>query len=368
MNTFGNIFRLTTFGESHGPAMGGIIDGTPAGVTLDFDRIAGIVAMRRPGAGKYVSARNEADAVRFLSGIYEGKTLGTPIGFIVENKDCRPEDYDYLKDAYRPNHADYTYDVKYHIRDHRGSGRASARETLNWVVGGAVANEYLRKFGIQVCAYISQIGSVRVQQKYPLSFDAEAVAASQIRTPFKETEALMLRELEQAIAEGDSLGGVVSCIIKGIPPGLGEPYFHKFQSMLAAGMMSINAAKGFEYGDGFEAARCRGSQAADLWDTSNDSGNQVHTITNHSGGIQGGITNGNDVTFSVAFKPTATLMQPIAAMRADGTECVIEPHGRHDPCVAIRGTAVVEAIARMVTLDALLLARATRPLDCADRY
>ncbi|MCH5220830.1 MAG: chorismate synthase [Muribaculaceae bacterium] len=334
MNTFGNIYRLTNFGESHGPAIGGVIDGVPAGYDIDLAEIQRQLDRRRTGQSPTDSSRNETDKVKFLSGLYEGKTLGTSIGFVIENSDAKSRDYDACKNIYRPNHADYTYQAKYGIRDYRGGGRASARETAVRVVGGTVALQILKAQGIDIKAHISRIGTHTTPEE-------------------------MLREIEQAKAEGDSVGGIISCNISGVPAGLGEPVFGKLQAMLASAMMSINAAKGFEYGSGFDSAYHRGSQLIDSPYFDKDS-NRVRTRTNYSGGIQGGISNGEDIYFNVAFKPVATIMRPIETIDTESNSTILRMHGRHDVCVVPRAVVVVEAMAAMTILDALLLSRATQ--------
>ena len=334
MNTIGTLFRFTDFGESHGPAVGGVVDGMPAGITLDFDAIDREMARRRPGRGVGATARKEEDKVRFLSGIYEGRTLGTPIAFIIENTDARSSDYGVLEHAFRPGHADYTYFAKYGIRDHRGGGRASARETAARVVAGALAKQVLALHGITVEAYPERIGSVEIRNA------ADAQLAED--------------EMRRARADRDTLGGIVGCTVKGVPAGLGEPIFGKLQAMLAAAMMSINAAKGFEYGEGFAAASMRGSEQVDEF--YND-GQRVRTRSNHSGGIQGGISNGENITFRVAFKPIATMPRPLNTVTDTGEATTIEVGGRHDVCVVPRAVPVVEAMAAMTILDAWLLAK-----------
>lgn len=327
MNTFGRNIRLTTFGESHGKAMGGIIDGIPGGVQLSMDAILRETARRRPGQSHLVTARNEKDQPEFLSGITEDMvTLGTPIGFIVRNTDHHSSDYDEMAALYRPNHADYTYDMRYGIRDPRGGGRASARETLNWVIGGAIARQLPCMKGISISADIIAIGGVDGSREE------------------------MEREVERAMKEGDSLGGIVECVISGVKPGVGEPVFGKLHARLAEAMMSINAAKGFEYGDGFASAAMRGTRHADIF-TSGDSG--IKTLTNHSGGIQGGISNGSDILFRVAFKPTPTLLRDIETVDKEGRPAILKAKGRHDPCVAIRAVPVVEAMAALTIADFL---------------
>ncbi|MCM1490510.1 MAG: chorismate synthase [Muribaculum sp.] len=329
MNTFGRNLRLTTFGESHGKAMGGIIDGIPAGVALSMDIILKETARRRPGQSHLVTARNEKDIPEFLSGLTDDMvTLGTPIGFMVRNTDQHSSDYDEMASLYRPNHADFTYDCRYGIRDPRGGGRSSARETLNWVIAGAIARQLPCMESISINAGIVAIGQVSG------SYDA------------------MMAEVERAMKEGDSVGGVIKCVVSGVPAGIGNPVFGKLHARLAAAMMSINAAKGFEYGDGFAAAAMRGSEQADIF--TSDNGN-ITTITNHSGGIQGGISNGNDLIFRVAFKPTPTLLQDIPTVDKDGKPAILKGKGRHDPCVALRAVPVVEAMTALTLADELLM-------------
>lgn len=328
MNTFGTLFRLTDFGESHGKAIGGVVDGMPAGFPVDLEEVQRQLDRRRPGQSAITTARKESDTVEFLSGIMDGRTLGTPIGFIIRNSDQHSSDYENLRHAFRPNHADFTYQAKYGIRDHRGGGRASARETAVRVVGGALARQILAAEGITIEAHAISIGHA----DNPADFEAEILRAKQNR---------------------DSVGGIIECIIKGVPAGLGEPIFGKLQAMLASAMMSINAAKGFEYGDGFEAARSYGSEQTDNFYNTPDCG--IATRTNHSGGIQGGISNGMDIVFRVAFKPVATLPRPLETTDDSGNDITLEVHGRHDPCVIPRAIPVVESMAAMTILDALML-------------
>ncbi len=320
-NRIGNLYSLTSFGESHGPAIGGVIDGMPAGVTIDMEQLKREMARRRPGQGGMTSARNELDEVEILSGIMDGVTLGTPIGFIIRNRDQHPEDYDHLKNVFRPSHADFTYHAKYGIRDHRGGGRASARETAARVVAGALAKQVLDKMGITIAG--------------------EAV----------------MSELSSNDSAGDTMGGILKCVIRGVPPGIGETVFGKLSAQLAEAMMSIPAAKGFEIGLGFDFVNHRGSEVLDKW-TFKDG--KITTQTNFSGGIQGGISNGNDICFSVAFKPVATLMQPVEGIDNEGNPVTIEPRGRHDAYVVPRAVPVVEAMAAIVTLDNVLIGRASR--------
>ena len=348
MNTFGNNFRLTDFGESHGPAIGGVIDGMPSGFSIDFLAVDEELALRRPGQAAFVSSRREPDKVEWLSGIFDGRTLGTPIAFIIRNTDARSGDYENLADAYRPNHADYTYQVKYGIRDYRGGGRASARETAVRVVAGALARQVLNQKGITVCAWTSRIGSVTFDGS---AVNRDAIYSSEVRCPDFHISAQMIQVLEEARKNRDTLGGIVSCRICGVPAGVGEPVFGKLQARLASAMMSINAAKGFDYGDGFEAAAMNGSDSLDIFVAD---GGKVRTLTNHSGGIQGGISNGNDITFRVAFKPIATMPRPLHTITSPGAATTVEVHGRHDICAVPRAVPVVEAMAAITILDAIL--------------
>lgn len=354
-NTFGNILRLTTFGESHGIAIGGVLDGMPAGVAIDMDEVQRVVDRRRPGQSAMTTSRSEDDRVEILSGIFEGVTLGTPIGFVIRNKDHHSADYSEIKECYRPSHADYTYDAKYGIRDYRGGGRSSARETAARVVGGAIAMQALKQLGITVTAYTSQIGTVMLNASKKV--DLSIIDSNIVRCPDAETAALMEAEVLAARAVGDSLGGCVSCVVNGVPAGLGEPVFGKLHAQLGAAMLGINAAKGFEYGDGFAFAGARGSEVMDRFALCNDT---ITTLDNHSGGIQGGISNGAPITFRVAFKPVATLMRDIETIDRNGNPVTLHPHGRHDPCVVPRAVPIVEAMAALVMLDNVLMARTSR--------
>ena len=330
MNTFGTIFRLTTFGESHGAAIGGVVDGMPAGVTIDLEFIRSEMARRRPGQNALVTPRHEADEVEFLSGIYEGRSTGTPIGFIIRNTDTRSSDYDDLSRWYRPSHADYTYDRKYGLRDPRGGGRSSARETAVRVVGGALAKMVLREKGISIEAHLSQVGN---------ETDPDAIQA-------------LIARVKQ---EGDSIGGIVACTVTGCPAGLGEPVYGKLHAALGAAMLSINACHGFDYGAGFEGIGMRGSEQNDPFVPGQDG--CVTTATNHSGGIQGGISNGRPITFRALFKPTATIMLPQQTVDVEGNAGILTMKGRHDPCVALRAVPVVEAMAAMTILDYYLMTK-----------
>lgn len=350
MNTFGRNLTLTTFGESHGPAVGGVLDGFPPGFAIDFDAVAAEMSRRRPGASPAVSARNEKDRVEFLSGFSpDGVTLGTPIAFMIRNTDARSGDYDRLKGVYRPNHADLTYEMKYGIRDHRGGGRASARETASWVAAGALARQWLSSIGITVRAVLSGAGPVAddgiMRRLAEMSSECRLSVSEQLSDE-------MMREVLAAKKRGDSIGGKVTCLVTGIPAGVGDPVFDKLQSRLAAAMTGINAVKGFEYGLGFAAASACGSETADRLTAI--SGGHAVTATNFSGGIQGGISNGMPVFFSVAFKPTPTLMMPMQSLDRSGRPVTIEPAGRHDPCVAVRGVPVVEAMAALTVADLML--------------
>lgn len=349
MNTIGTLFRFTDFGESHGPAIGGVIDGMPPGIDIDFDAINVELQRRRPGQSFVTTQRKEADEVEWLSGIFEGKTLGTPVAFIIRNTNARSEDYSNMADSYRPNHADYTYDAKYGIRDWRGGGRSSARETAARVVAGALARQVLAAKGIEIMAWTSRIGKISTDI-VPASRDE--VEASIVRCPDLGNSARMEKAIADARAERDSLGGIVSCVITGVPTGLGEPVFGKLQSMLASAMMSINAAKGFEYGDGFAASTMRGSRSIDPFVAEDG---KIKTTSNHSGGIQGGISNGADINFNVAFKPIATMARPLPTVNRKGVNIELTVTGRHDICVVPRAVPVVEAMAAIVILDALML-------------
>lgn len=353
-NTIGNIYRLTAFGESHGPAVGGVIDGVPAGIPLDVADIQRQLDRRRPGQSDIVTGRDEKDRVHLLSGIFEGKTTGAPIGFMVENAAQRSGDYDNLRDIYRPSHADYTYAVKYGIRDHRGGGRSSARTTISAVVGGAVAAHILDRAGVRVCAYTRSVGDIDMAPVagVPAHEDIEANA---VRCPDAAAAVRMEELIRHVKSNGDTVGGIVECVITGVGPGLGEPVFDKLSARLAAAMMSINAAKGVEFGMGFEGTRHRGSEMADVWEPCADDPRGVRTLSNNSGGIQGGISNGEPIVLRVAFKPVATLLMPQTTVDKDGNRVSVAVRGRHDPCVVPRAVPVVEAMAAMVILDAMLL-------------
>lgn len=350
MNSIGTLLRLTTFGESHGKAMGGILDGIPAGICLDFDKINKEIARRRPGQSSVTTSRAEDDAVEFLSGISEkGFTLGTPIGFIVRNKDHRSSDYNENRFKFRPNHADYTYIQKYGLRDHRGGGRSSARETVSWVIGAAITRQWLEKEGISVSAILSGVGDIALPD--PFASLKENPESPAILLDDQEIQQKMVDKIAEAKKAGDSVGGSVACLITGLRPGVGEPMFDKLQSRLAGAMLSLNAVKSFEYGLGAESARKTGSESADIFHRSNG----ISFKTNYSGGIQGGISNGLPVYFSVAFKPTPTLLKDLETVDINGNPTILKAKGRHDPCVALRGVPVVEALAVLVIGDMLRL-------------
>lgn len=356
-NSFGNIFRLTSFGESHGAAIGGVIDGMPAGIAIDLDAVQLELDRRRPGQSAIVTARNEKDRVRILSGIFEGVTTGTSIGFIIENENQHSADYGNIKDAFRPSHADYTYTTKYGLRDYRGGGRSSARETAARVVAGAFARQALAQLGIDLYAYTSQVGEIALSRDYRL-YSRDAIDTNAVRCPDAAKAAEMEQLIKQVKGEGDTIGGIITGVITGVPVGLGEPVFGKLHAMLGAAMLSINAVKGFEYGDGFDFATRRGSEVNDAFVT--DDAGHVSTATNHSGGIQGGISNGEDIIFRVAFKPVATLLRDVNTIDKDGNSITLKARGRHDPCVLPRAVPIVEAMAAMVILDAYLLNKTTR--------
>lgn len=351
MNTFGSKFRLTSFGESHGEAVGGVIDGCPAGLPFDYETVAHKLSLRSPQSVFGATARRETDEIEFLSGIFDGYTLGTPIAFMVRNSDTRPGDYRNLKDLFRPGHADFTWHEKYGIRDYRGGGRASARETVARVVAGAVASMWLRRQGVEVIASTDRIGSVAIDEELDFTPLRSVVESDPLRCADPETSIRMAEEIRLAAADGDSVGGAVRCIVKGVPAGLGDPVFGKLQSDLAAAMMSIPAAKGFEYGQGMAAAQMRGSQSNDEMRIVN--GKPVF-MTNHAGGLLGGISTGEDIFFRVAFKPTPSIGRMQKSVDCNGNEVDVKVTGRHDACVVPRAVAVVEAMTAMVMIDKML--------------
>ena len=356
-NTFGNIFRLTSFGESHGEAVGGVVDGMPAGEEIDVEFIRSELRRRRPGQSLITTARKEPDEVELLSGVFEGRSTGAPIGFIVRNTNQHSNDYDNLRDVFRPSHADYTYYEKYGVRDHRGGGRSSARITIARCVGGALAKTVLRQMGISVTAYTSQVGNIAIDRDYR-KYDLAGAENNAVRCPDAGAAERMIELIRRMKGAGDTVGGIITCVIKGCPPGLGEPEFGKLHAMLGGAMLGINAVKGFEYGDGFDCVTGHGSEQNDVFDIGEDG--RVVTLTNHSGGIQGGISNGNDIFFRVAFKPVATILQPQRTVDVNGRCVEVTARGRHDACVVPRAVPVVEAMAAMVILDCCLLNRTVR--------
>ena len=354
-NTFGNLFTLTTFGESHGTAIGGVVDGMPAGIDIDMKFIQSELNRRRPGQSKITTARNEPDQVELLSGVFEGKSTGCPIGFVVRNTNQHSSDYDNMRDVFRPSHADFTYTSKYGIRDHRGGGRSSARITISRCVGGALAKLALKQLGISITAYTSQVGDIAISRDYS-TLDFSEIEKNNVRCPDPEKAQQMEQLITEVKADGDTIGGIITCVVKGCPVGVGEPEFGKLHAMLGAAMLGINAAKGFEYGEGFGCVNSRGSQQNDIFESVD--GN-IRTRTNHSGGIQGGISNGEDIYFRTAFKPVATILQEQQTVNKDGNHATLRARGRHDPCVLPRAVPIVEAMTAMTILDYIMLKDST---------
>ena len=347
-NTFGNLFKLSTFGESHGVAIGGVLDGCPPGIELDLEAIQNDLNRRKPGQSAIVTQRKEPDTVEFYSGIFEGKTSGTPIGFAIHNTNQKSGDYSHIKDSYRPSHADYVYDQKYGVRDYRGGGRSSARETASRVVAGAIAKQFLSN--IKINAFVSQVGDLKLAKDYK-DLDFSLIESNPVRCPDPDTASKMESYIKEVRKEGDTIGGIITCVIQNVPIGLGEPVFDKLHAELGKAMLSINAVKGFEYGSGFEGIKMKGSEHNDQY---NPDGS---TKTNYSGGIQGGISNGMDIYFNVAFKPVATVIQPYETIDKDGNKVSTKGKGRHDPCVVPRAVPIVEAMAALVLADYTLLNR-----------
>ena len=358
-NTFGHIFTLTTFGESHGEAIGGVVDGMPAGIDIDLEFIQSELNRRRPGQSRITTDRNESDTVELLSGVFEGKSTGTPIGFIVRNSNQHSQDYENMRCLFRPSHADFTYYNKYGVRDHRGGGRSSARITISRCVAGALAKLALRQIGVTICAYTSQVADIALDKDYT-RYDLSRIEDNIVRCPDQDKAKQMESLIAEVKAEGDTVGGVITCVIKGCPAGLGEPEFGKLHADLGAAMLSINAAKGFEYGDGFDSIMTRGSQQNDIFKACNGSAENPKTLTNHSGGIQGGISNGQDIFFRVAFKPVATLLKEQQTIDLEGNETTLKARGRHDPCVLPRAVPIVEAMAAITILDHYLIAKTVK--------
>jgi len=354
-NTIGTLFRLTSFGESHGKGIGGIIDGCPPNIEIDEAFIQAELNRRRPGQSSITSPRDESDTVDFLSGIFEGKTTGAPIAFAVWNKNQQSKDYDHLKDIYRPSHADFTYQTKYGIRDHRGGGRTSARETIARVVAGAVAKLVLQQQGVLITGFTSQVGHISMPKSY-LECDFNEIEKNAIRCPDPATAEKMIEYIKEIRSEGNTIGGIITCVVKGVPPGWGEPVFNKLHASLGGAMLSINACKGFEYGSGFNVLE-KGSELNDEFYTENG---QVKTRTNNSGGIQGGISNGQDIYFRVAFKPVATILRQQNTIDKELNDTTMTAHGRHDPCVLPRAVPIVEAMAAITLLDMYLLSKTNK--------
>lgn len=354
-NSFGRIFKITTFGESHGKAIGVIIDGCPAGLEIDEDFIQSELERRKPGQSKITTQRKESDLFEIQSGIFEGKSTGTPISIVIPNADQKSKDYNHIKNSYRPSHADYTYQEKYGIRDHRGGGRSSARETAARVAAGAIAKLYLKNIGVKCQAYVSSVGNIEISDDYKL-FDLSKTENNIVRCPDEVIAETMIAEIDSVRKNGDTIGGVISCVIQGAPVGLGEPVFGKLHSELGGAMLGINAVKGFEYGSGFAGTKMKGSEHNDAF--SNDGGT-ITTNTNYSGGIQGGISNGEDIYFKVAFKPVATIMKDQDSVDNQGNPTTVSGRGRHDPCVVPRAVPIVEAMAALVMIDHYLLNRKT---------
>ena len=358
-NTFGTLFTLTTFGESHGAAVGGVVDGMPAGIDIDEEFIQSELNRRRPGQSRITTSRNEADKVEILSGVFEGKSTGCPIGFVVRNTNQHSSDYENMRNLFRPSHADFTYWSKYGVRDHRGGGRSSARITISRCVGGALAKLVLRQLGISVQAYTSQVGAIALERDYHL-YDLSLTETNAVRCPDPVKAQQMEDLIARVKADGDTIGGIITCGVKCCPAGLGEPEFGKLNAALGAAMLGINAVKGFEYGEGFDGVTARGSEQNDIFVPSDTSSQTVTTLTNHSGGIQGGISNGQDIYFRVAFKPVATILQNQPTVNKDSEATEFTARGRHDPCVLPRAVPVVEAMAAMVVLDNWLMNRTSK--------
>ncbi|MEZ5013421.1 MAG: chorismate synthase [Chitinophagales bacterium] len=355
-NSFGTLFRITTFGESHGPAIGVVIDGCPSGLPIDLDFLQQELDRRKPGQSNITTQRKESDSFEILSGVFDGRTTGTPLAILIRNSDQKSADYAHLENAYRPSHADYTYDAKYGFRDHRGGGRSSARETAARVVAGAVAKLMLRDAGISIHAYVQSVGNISLEKKYS-ELDLHKTEENTVRCPDPETAEKMIDLIKEIKKQGDTIGGTIFCVAQGVPAGWGEPVFDKLHADLGKAMLSINAAKGFEYGSGFAGTQMRGSEHNDIFYGEDG---KIKTKTNHSGGIQGGISNGMDIYFHVAFKPVATILRPQDSVNKQGENVVVEGKGRHDPCVLPRAVPIVESMAALVLADHMLRARAVK--------
>ena len=355
-NSFGSIFKITSFGESHGPGVGVVVDGCPAGIALDTAKIQLDLSRRKPGQSVLTTARKEDDEFEILSGIFEGITTGTPITIFIKNKDARSKDYSHVTDKFRPSHADYTYQEKYGIRDYRGGGRASARITAGWVAAGAIAKQMISQLGIQSKAYVSQVGDIAITKTYNTS-ELLVEEENELRCPDVESSRAMIELIKNVKKDGDTIGGVVTGIISGVPVGLGEPVFNKLHAQLGLAMLSINAVKGFDYGSGFEGVKLKGSEHNDIFE---NTAAGINTKTNFSGGIQGGISNGEDIYFRVAFKPVATIMKDQETVDEKGHKVIIKGKGRHDPCVVPRAVPIVEAMAALVIADFVLMNQSTK--------
>ena len=355
-NSIGTIFRLTTFGESHGVAIGGVIDGCPAGLQLDLELVQAALDRRKPGQSKISTQRKESDTVEFLSGVFGGQTLGTPIGFVLRNEDARSKDYSHVKDSYRPSHADYTFDAKFGIRDYRGGGRSSARETACRVVAGAVASQLLAQEGISITAFVNRVADIKLELPYS-SLDLSAVESNIVRCPDPETAEKMIALIDKTRKDGDTVGGSIQCVAQGMPAGWGEPVFDKLHASLARAIMSINATRCFEIGSGKKGTYLNGSEHNDAFKSEDG---EIRTATNRSGGVQGGISNGEDLYFEVGFKPVATIMKAQETVDQDGNKVEMKGRGRHDPCVLPRAVPIVEAMTALVLADAMLLQRSAK--------
>ncbi len=355
-NTFGKLFKISTFGESHGLGLGVVIDGCPAGLAIDEDFIRAEMQRRKPGQSKITTQRKEEDEFQILSGVFEGKSTGTPIGMVILNTDQKSKDYSHISDKFRPSHADFTYFEKFGTRDYRGGGRSSARETAARVAAGSIAKLLLKHYGISVQAYVSQVGDLKLEKNYQ-ELDLNKTEDNIVRCPDQKTADLMIDYIDDVRKSRDTVGGIVSCVAKGVPPGIGEPVFDRLHAELGKAMLSINAVKGFEYGSGFEGVKMRGSEHNDAF---YQDGDRVRTRTNHSGGIQGGISNGEDIYFNVAFKPVATIMQDQESVNESGETVTVSGKGRHDPCVVPRAVPIVEAMCALVLADYILLSRTNK--------
>ena len=355
-NSFGKLFRITTFGESHGQGIGVVLDGCPSGLVIDSERIQYQLDRRKPGQSKITTQRSEPDEFQILSGVFEGKSTGTPIALVIWNKDARTKDYSHIAEKFRPSHADFTYQKKYGIRDYRGGGRSSARETAARVAAGAIAMQLLYEYGIGIYSYVSQVGEIELKLPYQ-QLDLKKIEDNIVRCPHAETAQSMIDLIDTTRKSGDSIGGVITGVLTGVPVGLGEPVFNKLHAQLGNAMLGINAVKGFEYGSGFEGVKMRGSEHNDQFEKL---GEKIVTTTNYSGGIQGGISNGQDIYFNVAFKPVATIMKDQDSLDQSGQPTVVKGKGRHDPCVVPRGVPIVDAMAALVLADCILLNKSTK--------